>query len=154
MGERRENTPRFTACLRSFAIFDKGETGREISLSGLPVNDNGAVNGSSTIINGLDRRRSSFCRQQWSFRAEPWRDFNAIHTSHIRSSLIASNEEETTNEGGMCMRDRGVQFTQDLNFRIIRILIVPFLERILEALCLSRGYLNTFRWKECDRNHK
>jgi len=36
-------------------LVDKGETGREISLSSMPVNDNGAVNGSSTIINGLDR---------------------------------------------------------------------------------------------------
>lgn len=53
----------------------------------VPVNDNGAVNGSSTIINGLDRRRCSFCREQWSFRADgragSRRDFNAIYYASI-----------------------------------------------------------------------
>jgi len=35
-------------------VVETGETGREISLSGMPVNDNGAVNGSSAIIDSLD----------------------------------------------------------------------------------------------------
>lgn len=60
----------FTACLRSAKSLSsieenssserereregREEKGKEISLSGMPVNDNGAVNGSSTIINGLE----------------------------------------------------------------------------------------------------
>lgn len=80
----------------------------------VPANDNGAVNGSSTIINGLDRRRCSFCHEQWSFHAD------ALGLDGISMPFIMSRTP-SVNRGRwwwrLCAASTiGRQFTRDYQF--------------------------------------
>lgn len=92
---------------------------------------NGAVNASSTIINGLDRRRCSFCRNNDLFARTRWALTGfQCHLLCSASLLIAGDDEDYVPQ----LRSVG-NLRETINFRAIKILIA--LSWINIKLCMS-----------------